>query len=361
LLDGARESRSTIRREALDLTSAFELPEDGLESVVSRIFEDAFNLDRVGANDEFFELGGDSLLAETISLAIHQETGIPFPISRLSDCGSPRLIAKLLGRESASLDDPPAWKQSDPPPIFAVHGQLGFMLPRPAFLAGLRPGQQFRMFELPGVRGVGRSFGRIEEIAAAYVAQLTAGYPEGPIFLAAFCAGSSIALEMAAQLAAVGRPVRQLVLIDPTLPPRLLSASHRDSVGSNRWLNIDSADNVPQLFRTWFFKFRFWRQRVLGRPRDLKQKFPDHNFSIDAQAKLLAAYNYHRPPPFPGSAAILCSKQYREKLETSLRTWDALLPQRVIRIVGQTHRDVLDAATSEPAVQMQAIFDAARV
>jgi thioesterase domain-containing protein len=360
LLDGARESRSTIRREALELTSAFELPEDGLESVVTRIFEDAFNLDRVGANDEFFELGGDSLLAETISLAILQETGIPFPISRLSDCGSPRLIATLLGRESASVDDSPAWHQSDPPPIFAVHGQLGFMLPRPAFLAGLRPGQQFRMFELPGVRGVGRSFSRIEDIAAAYVAQLTAGYPRGQIFLVAFCAGSSIALEMAAQLAAVGRPVRQLVLIDQTLPRRLVSAFNPESAGLNRWLDIDSADNLPRPLRTWFFKFRFWRQRVLGRPRDLKQKFPEHNFSIDAQAKLLAAYTYHRPPPFPGPAAILCSAEYRDKLERSLQAWDVLLPQRMIRVVGHTHREVLDSTTSEPAVQMQAIFDAAR-
>jgi hypothetical protein len=99
---------------------------------------------------------------------------------------------------------------------------------------------------------------------------------------------------------------------------------------------------------------------LLGRPRDLKRHYPTYSFSIGAQAKLSAACRYHRPPTFSGPAAILCSAPYREKLRVAARAWDILLPNRVISVVGNSHREVLDAVTPETAVKMQSIFDAAR-
>ena len=54
------------------------------------------------------------------------------------------------------------------PPIFAVHGKQGFMLPLKEFFDGLHPGQKFNMFELPGLRTKAARLRRIEDIAQAY-------------------------------------------------------------------------------------------------------------------------------------------------------------------------------------------------
>ena len=60
------------------------------------IFAQALGVERVGANDDFFDLGGDSLGAEIISMNISERTGHAFELSALVEHGSPRKIAALL-------------------------------------------------------------------------------------------------------------------------------------------------------------------------------------------------------------------------------------------------------------------------
>ena len=74
--------------------------------------------------------------------------------------------------------------------------------PQPGFRQAFAEGQELCVFELPGLRG-GKSYDRVEDIAASYVARIIDRQPEGPIVIAAFCVGAFIALEMAAQTRAL--------------------------------------------------------------------------------------------------------------------------------------------------------------
>ena len=76
-------------------------PDGKLETLVAKIFADVFGIDQVGANDDFFDIGGDSLVAETISMEILQRTGCEFQMSSLLDYGSPRRIAAALALSRA--------------------------------------------------------------------------------------------------------------------------------------------------------------------------------------------------------------------------------------------------------------------
>ena len=200
-----------ITRDSLGLGTAYEAPAGELEKLIAGSFAEVFELDRVGANDEFFDIGGDSLRGEVLSGLISERTKRDFQISDLIEHTTPRQIARLLGGKSK-----PA-AQTGRPPIFLVHGRLGYTLPKPEFRQAFAEGQELFVFELPGIRG-GQSLDRTEDIAAVYVAKLVEHYPQGPILIASFCVGALIALEMASQLANLGRPVTQLVLLDPSLP-----------------------------------------------------------------------------------------------------------------------------------------------
>ena len=46
-----------ITRESLNLTTPYEAPANQLEGLVAGAFAEVFKLDRVGANDEFFDVG----------------------------------------------------------------------------------------------------------------------------------------------------------------------------------------------------------------------------------------------------------------------------------------------------------------
>ena len=363
-----------ISRDALSLSSSYEFPAGTLETTIAESFARILDVQPIGANDDFFDLGGDSLLAEALSLELHRATGQEFKIASVIDYGTPRKIAALLSGMPAGAGSEGA--NATLPPIFLVHGRLGFTLPRPEFMAGLSAGQALHCFELPGIRNNEAAKHHIKEIAAEYIAQLEAKYPQGPILLASFCRGGLIALEMTGQLAERHRAVRQLVLFDPGLPDNVNRNLRRnagaDGTTHKRWLrehlwhlvargrwtdgsrDEDIGDEILRFLYEQRVRIRLWRGR-----KQAKRQRRSHQLSRAAQAKLLAAYHHYRPRVFRGPAAIIASAVRQEQFRDTNGVWAHLLPSRQVYVVGETHADVLEAATSEPAALMQSIFDRA--
>jgi thioesterase domain-containing protein len=206
----------SVARESLRLPTPYAAPVGEVETVIAGAFAEIFSVGCVGADDDFFDLGGDSVLAEPLSLLIADRCGRDFQLSSLMEYGTPRKIAALLARNGRHAAEP-APSAARWPPIFVVHGRNGFTLLKPDFRGAFAQDQRLHVFELPGIRG-GHSHDAIEDIAAVYVGEIMETYPEGPVLLAGFCMGGLIAFEIASQLAAKGRPIRQLVLLDPALP-----------------------------------------------------------------------------------------------------------------------------------------------
>jgi thioesterase domain-containing protein len=343
-----------IARESLGLAAPYEAPAGELEKLIAGAFAEVFELDTVGANDEFFDIGGDSLRGEVLSGLISERAKRDFQISDLIENGSPRQIAKLLGRKSSQQA-----AETGRPPIFLVHGRLGYTLPKPEFRQAFAPGQELFVFELPGIRG-GRSFDRTEDIAAVYVAKLVEHYPKGPILIASFCVGALIALEMAAQLAAKGRPVTQLVLLDPSLPENRQVNIKRELKKKARmegrkpsrlWMSAqllfhrlgtltrkDSSDDLARL-----------RNRLLKKEQRGRAKSPTE--SIDARARLQLALLQTQPRAFAGPVDLLASPE-RDPTEP----WGRLMPQLRVHQVLEKHSDI---STAVGARVMQSIFDEA--
>ena len=351
-----------IARESLSLSTSYEAPESVLESLIAEIFAQALGLKRVGVNDDFFDLGGDSLGAEIISMNISERTGQTFELSALVEQGSPRKIAALLG-DLPKKTNLPHSADKDRPPIFVVHGRQGFTLLKPSFRNALADDQKLFMFELPGIRG-GVCYERIEDIAAVYVGQLLDKHPHGPIFLAAFCMGSVIALEMAVQLDKLGRPVHQLALIDPSLP--LTTSSLRVSLDPSHPISKAIVRHLPRsLFPICRASLRYMPRflhelrfrRVLKRRRkEGRDKYSELRLSLNAQAKLRAAYLHYEPTPFHGPVAILLSSLTRAtKTEISVD----LLPFQRVHVFEGYHQDISGSVAA--AHLLQATFDAALI
>ena len=152
-----------MTRASLELPTPYVAPDGKLETEIAKIFADVLRIDEVGANDDFFDIGGDSLGAEAMSLEILKRTGCEFPISSFLDYSSPRKIASALAKSANGKDAAKAPIAADTtarPPIFVVHGRRGFTMPAPRFLQALAEGQKLRMFELPGAGENAASVGR---------------------------------------------------------------------------------------------------------------------------------------------------------------------------------------------------------
>jgi acyl carrier protein len=62
---------------------AFRLPSTDAERWVAALWQDVLGVHRVGANDDFFALGGDSLSASRVMSRIRAAFGVELPVATL--------------------------------------------------------------------------------------------------------------------------------------------------------------------------------------------------------------------------------------------------------------------------------------
>jgi amino acid adenylation domain-containing protein len=81
-----------------------------LETLVARIWQDTLGLPTVGHEDNFFDLGGTSLLATRLLSRLNREFDRKLPAAAVFEYTTVRSMAEFLGRESTPQVNPPATK-----------------------------------------------------------------------------------------------------------------------------------------------------------------------------------------------------------------------------------------------------------
>jgi len=103
-------------------------------------------------------------------------------------------------------------------PIFGIGGHNGDVFCYRALARHLGEDQPFYGLQPPGLDGHAEPLDRIEEIAAYFAAQVRAFHPGGPLVIAGFCAGGTIAFELAHQLARAGMTIPFLAFFGTPFP-----------------------------------------------------------------------------------------------------------------------------------------------
>lgn len=349
-MTGMTEPAELVQRALLNLPTAYQAAVPGSrEEAIAHAFSTALRVDRVGVLDDFFDLGGDSLAAEELSLLVGESLGTSFPASVLAEHSTPRDLAAFLHAEGRTECAP-----YTAPAVFAVHGQQGYMMPAPDFFGGVGEGQRFHFFELPGLRDDSAPLETISELADSYLAEVRARVPAGPVRLAAFCLGSVIAVQMARRLLDAGTPHR-LVLVEPSLgavPAKIYLKGQWAHPGRVRAL--DDADKRREAARRIADSAE--RKQLAGRD-PLGLRYPGQHFSVEARARFQAAANYNNPPRYEQQVVILCSDERRKSYETHPSLWDEIIPHRRTAVVGDTHDEVLRSPTGRTARTLLDAFE----
>ncbi|MDN2584287.1 alpha/beta fold hydrolase [Aquibium sp. ELW1220] len=361
-----QDTEKSIERETLKLRNSYEQPRAGLETQMADVFSRIMGVTPVGAEDDFYDLGGDSLLGEQISMEILRVTGKVFPISDLFENGTPRAVAAAL---SGATGETPT--ESARETFFIVHGRGGYTVPKPGFRAGITSGARVAMLELPGIRG-DKPFPRtVADVAKAYVEHIEREQPEGPVRLAAFCTGSLIALEMAPRLKERGRNLETLVLLDPGMPDSLVDR-HRSMV----LLKESPADlrgrlilfsGTGRLSETFSFLEPLWlRVRAIknlldrvkkrkGVPRE-RLRYGNAGLKDWPRAWLVASYRHAWPRPFDTRCHILASRNRSAGYLDKNGVWQYLLPNRAVHILVERHHDILSGTSAHVAAAMETLL-----
>jgi len=160
--------------------------------------------------DNFFDLGGHSLLVARVLDQIEQVYGKRIPLGTLLANPTLEGLDKALRDRETAAAKPGIWQVQPAgvrPPFFFVHGDFflgGFYCLELARCLGRD--QPFFAFPQHGTNGDAIPPG-IEAMAADHVATLRAFQPHGPYLLGGLCNGGLIAVEMARQLMEMGERV----------------------------------------------------------------------------------------------------------------------------------------------------------
>lgn len=203
---------SELRRE-------YVAPRDSSEMQLALIWEKVLQRDRVGVHDNFFDLGGTSLLAARMVTEVAKIFQRKIDLSTLLTAPTVEKLALHLERDEGSKHSSvvPIQPLGSKPPLFCVHGGGGHVLRFRAMAARLDPDQPFYGLRAPEIDGATNQI-TVEELAARYVRDIRTVQEHGPYYLSGASFGGLVAFEMASQLVERGEKIALLALFDTGNP-----------------------------------------------------------------------------------------------------------------------------------------------
>ncbi|WP_250125832.1 non-ribosomal peptide synthetase [Chroococcidiopsis sp. CCMEE 29] len=201
-------------------------PRTPTEEKLAKLWAQVLGLEQVSVDDNFFTVGGDSLLAMQLIEQVQQQFQQEFPLSNLFLAPTIAQLATLLGQPLASTSSTASdWSPLVPlqpagsnRPFFCVHPVFGVVFPYYELARQLGTDQPFYGLHPVGLTGKQPPYTQIKDMAAAYLQALRQVQPQGPYLLGGWSFGGLVAFEMAQQLQSVGQQVALLALIDTLAP-----------------------------------------------------------------------------------------------------------------------------------------------
>lgn len=276
-------------------------PPTELEQIVQQAWTEVLRLDRVGLDDDYFELGGNSLLAIRLVVRLEALLGRTVPTRLLFAAPTVRRMADALVREAEAGDPPTVVRlraTGDGTPMFCVPGLGGHVFSYRSLLAHLPPKRPVFGLQVQEL-GESPALGSIEALAGELVRQLRVVRPRPPYILLGYSFGGNLAYEMASQLVGSGVSDVHLLVID-AYPPGAVQPK-------SGWAKLQV--HLRELARRSPREgFRYVAERVkkrLGRTPaipvgDPNPRDPDLARISAVEESCRRALRTYRPRPFPG-------------------------------------------------------------
>lgn len=217
--DIALNSAGKIDRKSLPepefIAGEYSAPEGPVEQAIADVFAAVLGVERVGATEAFFDLGGNSLSATRVVARLRERHGFSVELAWLFSDPTVRGLARRLAEDNAVSNDVVISLRGEGsrPPLFCVHPAGGLAW----FYGGLAPHLRDRPIyglQDPHVVTGEPSVTDARVLARRYVEEIRRVQPHGPYHLLGWSVGGVIAHAMAVHLVGLGEQVAYLGIMD---------------------------------------------------------------------------------------------------------------------------------------------------
>lgn len=273
----------------------FTAPRNQIEDTLVQIWEQLLDVKPISVTDNFFHLGGNSLLAMRMFSYMEKTFQKRLAVSSVFQEDTIEKLAKLLASDEDHAELSKSLVPISPvgtkPPYFCIHGGGGEVLIYGELARCL--GQDQPLYGLRYVAGAPEV--SVESIARKYIHELREVQPKGPYHLIGFCLGGAIAYEMAQQLLQAGEEIELLAILNyasPALPPLTM----QDKIINSFKLLF----RLPSELRK---PFVMQKLRFVGKV--LKKSVDESSPEDDNVQELVSATRSYRPKPYPGKLLLI--------------------------------------------------------
>jgi acyl transferase domain-containing protein/thioesterase domain-containing protein len=370
--DGPVSVRPSLSRD-------FVGPRNDVERELAAVWRELLGLSQVGVHDDFFEVGGTSLVAVRLFNRIRKRYGVSLPLSTLFEApnieGCAKIIAEDLGLAPQSYsasngsaangaaaatngathdgsssqgdvaasngnghhasEPPPASERGSsdakkvrwptlvvmqpkgPPPAFFCVAGLGGNLNNLRKLA-LLAGDDRPVYGLqpPGADDPTKLIYSVDELSDHYLKEVRRVQPVGPYFLGGYSGGGITAFEMSRKLSAAGEQIAFLGLIDSYSPELpMRSKLERAQIHLQRLQKDGPRYAIGMLERRAGYERYELKRRI---SRTLRKAFPGSFRYEQVEDSWLIAQAAYKPPPWDGHATL-----FRAREIGSMSLWTA--------------------------------------
>lgn len=196
--------------------SAHPEPADELERQLVELWQELLGVPVVHVDDDFFDLGGYSLLAAQMLVRLEERHGHQVQMSALLDGTTIVDLARAIRGHTHHAGEAALVQAGDPdrPPLFLTHDLYGSAYRYRHLAAAMGGDQTLYSFESPFLDGHRLPIRTIDTLARRYVSEIRRIQPHGPYHLAGYSFGGILAYEMARAFERDGERVAFLGVID---------------------------------------------------------------------------------------------------------------------------------------------------
>ena len=284
-----------------------------IQARLVNIWEHLLHTSPIGIEDNFFDLGGNSLLAMQLITQIEKQFGKEVELVALFQNPTIAHLAELLDadvKKESSAKIITMHEGSDGPPLYFIHPSGGSIHHYAELAKHMPEGQPFYGIQAQGMNDKDAIQKTIEEMASTYVNMILEKQPQGPYYLGSYSFGVVVVYEMAQQLRTLGHEIRALIQLDQT--PDIDDDIHADEAEMlsklfKRYFKLD-ADYLRSLGKEEMFKFVFKKaKKAKIIPRFIKLKQFSHYILIN-QTQTQAWLRY-KMLPYKGDMVLFRSEE----------------------------------------------------
>jgi acetoacetyl-CoA synthetase len=349
------------------------------------IFQRVLRREAVSVEDDFLDLGGDSILAIELMAEIEEVFGLQLAITTIYDAPTVRELAVVIAEQSRPISSSLVVLKPGTAAgaLFIAHGLGGSVMELRRVANAIDSDHAVYGIEARGLDGTAEPFDSVEDMARFYLGEIRRIQPAGPYLLAGFSFGGLVALEMAQQLRAEGETVRFLALLDSFPHTRYWSLRSRLESWRRLARFFGSGPTIARLVdyhrdvlqsksmggaalyltsRAWralklsidIFRLGAWLQRFADFPgapsMPRSAAIPEAVRRVQRAGEV--AYRGYRPRFYDGEVTFIKAQaEVRIPFDANL-LWGPLVRKVTVQVIPTDHQNLVRASAASLALQL---------